>query len=126
MHMTIEKKILIVEDEELIAEMLEEYFSLAAPSFKLSFAKNLKEARELLQKGSFDLCVVDCNLPDGTACDLFQEKAFSCPVIITTGYVDEEKLTHVQKASPRPIEVFQKPYLPADLLRKIKEILGQN
>ncbi|NPA49156.1 MAG: response regulator [Thermodesulfobacteria bacterium] len=128
MEMATEKefRILIVEDEDLIVEMLEEYFSLVEPKLKLSFAKNLQEARQLLQKDSFDLCIVDCNLPDGTACDLFHEKAFSCPVIVTTGYVDEKKFASVKQFTKKPVFLFQKPYLPADLLEKIKELLGHN
>ncbi len=121
-----EYKILIVEDEDLILEMLEEYFSLVEPRFKLFFAKSLREARQKLRENSFDLCVVDCNLPDGTACDLFQEKIFSCPVIITTGYVDEKKFASVKEFVQNPVFLFQKPYLPADLLQKIKELLGLN
>ncbi len=115
--------VLIVEDEELIAEMLAEYFALVAPEIKLSFAKSLYEARTLLQRDSFDLCVVDCNLPDGTACDLFFEGAFRCPVVVTTGYVDEQKFSQVKKESKIPLHLLQKPYLPADLYRKVRELL---
>lgn len=128
MNMAFERefRILVVEDEDLIIEMLKEYFSLVEPNLKLSFAKNLQEARQLLRKASFDLCVIDCNLPDGTACDLFHEKVFSCPVIITTGYVDEKKFASVKQFTNNPVFLFQKPYLPADLLNKIKELLGHN
>ncbi len=119
-------RILVVEDEALITEMLEEYFSMVAPDFELSFAKNLAEARQRLKSDAFDLCVVDCNLPDGTACDLFQEEIFRCPVIITTGYVDEQKFQQVRKLMQRPISLLPKPYLPADLYRKILELISKN
>ncbi len=115
--------VLIVEDEELIAEMLAEYFALVAPEIKLSFAKSLYEARTLLQKNSFDLCIIDCNLPDGTACDLFFEGALRCPVVVTTGYVNEQKFGQVKKESKIPLHLLQKPYLPADLYRKVRELL---
>ena len=116
-------RILVVEDEELINEMLEEYFALTAPELELVFAKDLGEARRKLKEGSYALCVVDCNLPDGTACDLFAENIFHCPVIITTGYVDEEKFTQVKSFTKTPIFILKKPYLPADLHRKIMELL---
>ncbi len=115
--------VLIVEDEELIAEMLAEYFALVAPEIKLSFAKSLYEARTLLQKNSFDLCIIDCNLPDGTACDLFFEGVLRCPVVVTTGYVNEQKFGQVKKESKIPLHLLQKPYLPADLYRKVRELL---
>ncbi len=115
--------VLIVEDEELIAEMLAEYFALVAPEIKLSFAKSLYEARTLLQKNSFDLCIIDCNLPDGTACDLFFEGALRCPVVVTTGYVNEQKFGQVKKESKIPLNLLQKPYLTADLYRKVRELL---
>ena len=118
-------RILVVEDEELINEMLEEYFALTAPELELVFAKDLGEAREKLKGGTFALCVVDCNLPDGTACDLFAEGIFHCPVIVTTGYVDEEKLSRVRSFTRTPVLILKKPYLPADLHRKILELLHQ-
>ncbi|OAG28523.1 response regulator [Thermodesulfatator autotrophicus] len=115
------KEILIIEDEKLIAEMLEEFFSIMAPNFKLTFARTLKEAREILSQKKFDFHVVDCQLPDGTACDLFEENLIKGPTLITTGYVDKETLAKSLKRND--FEILHKPYLPQDLLRKIKEIL---
>jgi DNA-binding NtrC family response regulator len=117
------KRILIVEDEELIAKMLIEYFELVAPEFEFEIAKNLREAREKLAQGKWALCICDCRLPDGSACELFWEKAFRCPVIVTTGYVDQEEFAKAQSSYPQLKAIIKKPYLPAQLHQRIKEIL---
>ena len=117
------KRILIVEDEELISQMLVEYFALVDPDLECVVAESLKEAREKLKKEQWDLCICDCRLPDGSACDLFVERAFSCPVIVTTGYVDQEEYARARSSCHNLVEVVKKPYLPEELYRKIKEIL---
>ncbi len=117
------KRILIVEDEELITQMLKEYFEIVEPDIKLEVAKTIKEARQKLSEGKWELCICDCRLPDGSACDLFIEKAFPCPVIVTTGYISPQELDHTQKIGPNLAAVMKKPYFPVDLHQKIKEIL---
>ncbi len=122
---TPKKKILLIEDEDLIAEMLAEYFSLVAPEYELQVARTLAEAREKLQGEERDwvLCICDCRLPDGTACELFMERIFHCPIIVTTGFVKDEEIEKVKEYSDQKVYILRKPYLPAELHRKIEEIL---
>ncbi|AEH44420.1 response regulator receiver protein [Thermodesulfatator indicus DSM 15286] len=115
------KNILIIEDEEPIAEILKEYFEIMAPDYRLTFARTLKEAEEILAQKNFDFHVVDYRLPDGTAYDLFSKKLIQGPAIIATGYADKEELAEVLEENN--FEILHKPYLPQDLLRKIKELL---
>jgi len=117
------QKILIVEDEDLITQMLKEYFELVEPHLELEVAKTIKEARQKLSSEEWALCICDCRLPDGSACDLFIEKLFPCPVIVTTGYISPKELDHTKNIGANLAAVMKKPYFPVDLHQKIKEIL---
>jgi len=109
------KRVLLVEDEEMIVEILQEYLALVDPGIELVVASNLKEAREKLAKEDFDACICDCHLSDGDACTLFEEELIKIPTIVTTGYVDPEKLEMARKKSQVPIQVLKKPYQTRDL-----------
>ncbi len=120
------KKILLVEDEELIVEMLLEYFSLMGQELEVEVAHTLAEARELLKNTDFDVCVCDCRLPDGLACSLFEEHLLKSPVIITTGYVDQDQIAKLREKAPVPVQILSKPYQPQDLLNLIQCFLDQD
>lgn len=109
------KKILLVEDEELIIEILQEYLTLMDLKLELVVARNLKEAKERLVQERFDICICDCRLPDGLACELFEEGLFKSPVIITTGYLDPKRLEKAQRMVAAPVQVLFKPYQPKNL-----------
>lgn len=115
------KKILLIEDENILAEVTKEYFSLVAPEFEFEIALTLAEAREKLkQSHDWTLCICDYRLPDGKLCELLKEEIFPCPVIITSGDISDElqECTRRNKAY-----ILRKPYQPADLYQKIREIL---
>ena len=119
----VQKRVLIIEDEELIVEVLRDYFAVVAPEIEVVFVSTLEEARQKLQESKWDLCICDCHLPDGTACDLFEERAFSCPVIITTGYINQEGLNKAKNFEKLEL-VLKKPYLAKELFQKVKKILN--
>ena len=51
-------------------------------------ARNVKEARELLAREPFDLCLTDMRLPDGSGLDLVQyiQQRHPTPVAMITAY----------------------------------------
>ncbi len=120
------KRVLLVEDEELIVEMLLEYFDLMGQELEVEVAHNLAEARELLRQKSFDVCICDCRLPDGLACVLFEEDLVKSPVIITTGYVDQEQIATLREKASVPVQILSKPYQPQDLLNLVQCFLDQD
>jgi len=65
------KKILIIDDEPDILELLE--ITLLRMGLQVSTAANLTEARHELQQQSFDFCLTDMKLPDGNGLDLVAE-----------------------------------------------------
>ncbi len=120
------KKVLIIEDEPLIAEMLKEYFELVDQEIELIMAENLKEARKRLAETAFDACICDSRLPDGSISELFEKEIFRCPVIITTGYPDDPLLKTIRDKPETKVHIMGKPYQPADLYQRLKNLIEEN
>lgn len=74
---TEQKKILIVDDEPDILQLLE--ISLTRMHFKVFKAENIGSAKYQLSKTSFHLCLTDFKLPDGTGSDLVEHVAANYP-----------------------------------------------
>lgn len=89
--------ILIVDDDaaslarlaRLVAELLD------PQPVRLRTAANLADARELLQRESFALALVDMQLPDGTGTDLIawmQQQATQAQAVIVSAFAEEEAI----------------------------------
>jgi len=81
------QKILIVDDEPDIRELLE--ITLGRMKLETQSARNVGEAREKLARDSFDLCLTDMRLPDGTGLELvqhIQQRHPQVPVAMITAY----------------------------------------
>jgi CheY-like chemotaxis protein len=55
------RSILLVEDEAMIAMMLEEFVDTLGYHVR-GIASTIEEAREMVRMGGFDLAILDCNL----------------------------------------------------------------
>ncbi|MGU1498331.1 sigma 54-interacting transcriptional regulator [Pseudomonas aeruginosa] len=72
------QKALIVDDEPDIRELLE--ITLGRMKLDTRSARNVKEARELLAREPFDLCLTDMRLPDGSGGTLFLDEVADLPM----------------------------------------------
>lgn len=82
---------LIVDDEPDILELLQ--ITLNRMTIDTCCAKNIKEARILLQRQPFDLCLTDMKLPDGNGLELvdfIQTLPKSIPVAVITAHGNME------------------------------------
>ncbi len=102
-------KILIIEDEKSIKELLKEFLELSFPEIEIWTAGTLEEAQRLWQEGTFDLIISDCLLPDGLACEFLERTNFQGPVIIFTGLVDPEDLEKAVRSLKGPVHILRKP-----------------
>ncbi len=78
---------LVVDDEPDIRELLE--ITLKRMNIQSCCAENLEQARHLLNKQRFDLCLTDMRLPDGDGLDLvdyIQEQGLLLPVAVITAH----------------------------------------
>jgi two-component system response regulator PilR (NtrC family) len=93
------QKILIVDDEPDIRELLE--ITLGRMKLDTFSARNLAEAQTLLARETFDLCLTDMRLPDGTGLALvqhIQQRYAQVPVAMITAYGSLETAINALKA----------------------------
>ncbi len=89
--------ILLVEDEETHAELVELSFEPLSDKYQLNIAKTLHEARTLLKETPPDLVIAYMKLPDGNSIELLPgsiDKA-EIPFIIITGYGNERAAVEI-------------------------------
>jgi two-component SAPR family response regulator len=81
-------KAVIIEDEEIIAKVLENKINKVAPDVQvIHVLPSLKTARKWLgENAEPDLFFMDIQLSDGVSFDIFNDFSLKCPVIFTTAY----------------------------------------
>ena len=92
-------KALIVDDEPDIRELLE--ITLARMNIECKSAANLSESYGLLNNNSFDLCLTDMRLPDGSGIELIthiQQHSPQLPVAMITAHGNMESAVEALKA----------------------------
>lgn len=101
------KRILVVEDEVVIALMVEDYL-LDLGAMVVGPAYRVSDGLVLAEREALDAAVLDVNM-DGTRsdpiADLLQARAI--PFVLTTGYGDVERA--------RGVPVLDKPFTPERL-----------
>lgn len=87
------KRVLIVDDEQSIRELLERFFGL---SFTVSSAENGLKAIEELEKNPYDLMLLDIMMPGIDGQEVLKRIKGKYPnmkVVIMTGYSLKDKIT---------------------------------
>ena len=81
-------KAVIIEDEQIIAKVLENKINKVAPDVQvIHVLPSLKTARKWLgENAEPDLFFMDIQLSDGVSFDIFNDFDLKCPVIFTTAY----------------------------------------
>ncbi|QJC81742.1 sigma-54-dependent transcriptional regulator [Pseudomonas umsongensis] len=93
------KKVLVVDDEPDIRELLE--ITLGRMKLDTYSARNVGEALALLQRETFDLCLTDMRLPDGSGLVLvqhIQQRYPQIPVAMITAYGNLDTAINALKA----------------------------
>jgi PAS domain S-box-containing protein len=83
------RRILLVEDEEAHARIIQRSFERLGAAFEVTVASTLAEANKALENGAFDLVISDWRLPDGEGFDLLKDKP-PCPLLIMTSHGNEQ------------------------------------
>lgn len=113
-----EKSVLIIDDEPDIQELLE--ITLLRMGLDTYTAGTVKEALECLNSHSFDLCLTDMKLPDGTGIDIvnyIQHHFPNLPIAVITAYGNME--TAVESFRSGAYDYVSK---PVDL-NKLRELV---
>jgi len=92
--------ILLLEDDESHAELISRGFAGSSSAYRLTFAKNLKEARSVLETDPPDLIIADWLLPDGKGIDILPrvEGRVTTPLVITTSHGNEALAVELMKS----------------------------
>jgi two-component system chemotaxis response regulator CheY len=119
------KRLLIVDDSKLMRDMVAACLRpLGAVSFE--FAGTGLEAIERLALATFDLVVLDLNMPDVGGIEVIefvrsQDHLRSLPILIVTTRGDDESRARVLEAGASGF--LAKPFAPAQILEQVKSLL---
>jgi DNA-binding response OmpR family regulator len=115
------KKVLIVDDEENIRELVDLYIRKAG--FKTVQAKNGREAMEKFETEKPNLIILDLMLPymDGETVAQKLRKKSNIPIIMLTAKADE--IDRVQGLEIGADDYVVKPFSPRELVARVKNIL---
>ncbi len=116
-------RILLVEDDDALAESLQEY--LRAEGFELLLASSAAAARAC-GPGNADLVLLDWMLPDGPGIDLlreWREQRLTVPVLLLTART--ELVDRVVGLELGANDYITKPFEPRELLARIRVQLRQ-
>ena len=115
--------ILVVDDEESVRES----FRLALQDYyELVFAEDSKTTIQILKSQTFDLCLLDIMLPDGSGLDLLRQikrRDESIEVIMVTALTGVDTALDAMKSGA--YDYITKPYKIAELYELIKRVLAK-
>lgn len=116
--------ILLVEDEDSLAELLFHVFTrMKVPVLR---AADGGQALQLFMdhRATIALAFVDCHLPDVCGADLcatLRVLAPGLPLLITSGR--DQRALEASLAAGGPTGFLPKPYMPADVIRRVNALL---
>ncbi len=122
MDETKKKRILLVEDEESLIEMIR--FNLEMEGYDVTSAMDGKQALDLAEKARFDLCVLDIMLPkvDGiTVCKTLRIRNQRIPILFLSAKSTGSDRVEGLKAGGD--DYLTKPFNLEELLLRIKNLL---
>ena len=116
-------RILIVEDEESIADLEKDYLEL--PGFEVQVENNGKDGLKAALSGEFDLLILDLMLPevDGfEICRQVREKQ-DIPILMVTAKKDE--IDKIRGLGLMADDYITKPFSPSELVARVKVHLAR-
>lgn len=115
--------ILIIEDDADLREGLE--YTLSGEGYQILTAENAERGRKLWKTSSYDLILLDCNLPDGNGFSLCSEIRESSDVFILMLTARDTELDEVKALEMGVDDYMSKPFSIAVLKARIKKLLSR-
>ena len=117
------KKLLIIEDDIDLREGL--HFSFEGDGYEVFDVGTGREGQQEIKKGSYDLVLLDCNLPDGTGFDLCRKvRRFSMiPIIMLTAR--DTEMDEIRALELGVNDYLSKPFSLGVLKARMKRILNE-
>ena len=116
-------RILIVEDDESIAELEKDYLELS--SFEVQIAGDGETGWELAREGGFDLYILDVMLPGLDGFELLSRirQSQDVPILLVTAKKDD--IDKIRGLGLGADDFITKPFSPGELLARVKAHLGR-
>jgi DNA-binding NtrC family response regulator len=121
------KRILIVDDQVVIADSLAKIFS--NNGYEAKSAYSVEAAIEAVAEWTPHLAIIDVRLRELNGFDFaieLQEMFPSCEVALFTGLTDLSDLVEKARNAGHTFEVISKPILPKDILDIVARMLSGN
>jgi len=120
-----EKRVLVVDDSEVIADTLA--MVLSAEGFHAVASYSAADALKLLQSESFDVLISDVMMPGMTgielAMDVARRRAVRA-VLLMSGVAGTADLLENARKLGYSFEILAKPAFPTDVIKKIQQLLA--
>lgn len=116
------KKILIVEDDRLIAELERDY--LEASEYEVELAMDGFAGMKLVREQEYDLVILDVMLPGVSGFEICREirKTKDIPVLLVTA--KKEDVDKIRGLGLGADDYIVKPFSPAELVARVKAHIG--
>ncbi|MCR9259935.1 MAG: ATP-binding protein [Pseudomonadaceae bacterium] len=119
-------RILIVEDDELIADLIAR--SLVHAGYSVTIKHDVESAWRQLRADVPDLLITDIMMPDGRGTDLAKrwyedEQSEVLPMLFISGYSDQE--IGDWKDATGPVKFLAKPFRTKELLERVGQLINQ-
>ena len=111
-------KLLLLEDDHILSETLELF--LTKEGYDVDTALSIEEAESLTFDNTYDLYLLDINLPQGNGIDLLKSLRYAedrTPTIFITALTDMNSMSEGFKLGA--IDYIKKPFDPQELLIRI-------
>jgi two-component system phosphate regulon response regulator OmpR len=116
------KNILIIDDDERLRELLDEY--LTEKNYKIYHSDDFNSGKEILEYFIFDLVIIDRMMPSGDGINLIniiKEKS-NTPIILLTAMGEPENKIEGLKIGAD--DYLAKPFEPEELFLRIQKLLN--
>lgn len=116
-------KVLIVEDEDAIAEIERDYLELSG--FDVTLASDGKEGLDIALKEDFDIIILDIMLPGMDGFDICKEirKQKDIPIIMVSA--KKEDIDKIRGLGIGADDYMTKPFSPSELVARVKAHLAR-
>lgn len=118
-------RILIVDDEKLIAKTLAAIFT--AKGYEARSTGSAEEALELLNTWSPEIALIDVKLPEMNGIDLAIHLRAACPecrLLLISGRPDSADAILLRRPASNDLELLPKPVHPEVLLERAAQLLA--
>ena len=117
-----DKKILIVDDDKRLRELLEDY--LLEKKFQVYLSDDFSSASEILEYFIFDLIIIDRMMPSGDGINLIKiiKEKSNTPIIMLTALGESEN--RIQGLKFGADDYLSKPFEPEELFLRIQNLLS--